>query len=108
MEIGVFCDSDGKSRLVVPFPEWDELLGLSFDEIRSCGATRTQVMRRMNALVAELILALPEKRHPALQYWDAQLKASIARSFADSEERLQASKEDRQGFGAPRRHTSGD
>jgi len=106
LEIGVFCDSDGKSRLVVPFPEWDELLGLSFDEIRSCGATSTQVMRRMNALVAELILALPEKRHPALQYWDEQLKASIARSFADNEERQQASKEDRQGLGAPRRHSS--
>jgi uncharacterized membrane protein len=105
LEIGVFRDSEGELRLVVPFPEWDELLRLSFDEIRSCGATSTQVMRRMNALVAELILALPEKRHLALQYWDAQLKASIARSFADSEERLQALKEDRQGLGAPRRHS---
>jgi hypothetical protein len=31
----------------------------------------------------------------------------IARSFADDEERLDASKEDRQGIGVPGQHSSG-
>jgi uncharacterized membrane protein len=105
LEIGRYRDGDGKLRLVVPFPTWDDLLRLAFDEICYYGATSVQVMRRMNALVADLSRAVPEERRPAFEYWDARLKAIIARSFADSEERLEASKQDRQGLGAPREHS---
>jgi uncharacterized membrane protein len=107
LEIGTFRDSNGKLRLVVPFPAWDDLLRLAFDEICSYGTNSVQVMRRMNALVSDLTLAVPEERRPALGYWDARLKATIARSFADGEERMDASKEDRQGLGAPRQRSSG-
>jgi uncharacterized membrane protein len=107
LEIGAFRDSNGKLRLVVPFPAWEDFLRLAFDEIRSYGANSVQVMRRMNALVSDLIPAVPEERRPALRHWDVRLKASIARSFADGEERLEASKEDRQGLGIPR-HSSRD
>jgi uncharacterized membrane protein len=102
LEIGRFRDGDGKLRLVVPFPTWDDLLRLAFDEICFYGATSVQVMRRMNALVADLSRAAPKERRPALEFWDARLRAVVARSFADSEERLDASKQDRQGLGAPR------
>jgi uncharacterized membrane protein len=107
LEIGAFRDSNGKLRLVVPFPAWEDYLRLAFDEIRSFGANSVQVMRRMNALVSDLIPAVPEERRPALRHWDVRLKASIARSFADDEERLEALKEDRQGLGIPR-HSSGN
>jgi uncharacterized membrane protein len=102
LEIGRYRDRDSKLRLVVPFPTWDDLLRLAFDEICFYGATSVQVMRRMNALVSDLSRAVPKERRPALEFWDARLKAIIARSFADSEERLEASKQDRQGLGAPR------
>jgi uncharacterized membrane protein len=102
LEIGRYCDSDGKLRLVVPFPTWDDLLRLAFDEICSYGSSSVQVMRRMNALVTDLTQAVPEERRPALKYWDARLKTTIARSFADGEERMDASREDRQGLGVPR------
>jgi len=95
-------------RLVVPFPTWDDLLRLAFDEICFYGATSVQVMRRMNALVADLSRAVPKERRPALEFWDARLRAVIARSFADSEERLEASKQDRQGLGAPRHRSPVD
>jgi uncharacterized membrane protein len=107
LEIGAFRDSNGKLRLVVPFPAWDDLLRLAFDEICSYGANSVQVMRRMNALVTDLTLAVPEERRPALEYWGARLKATIARSFTDSEERMEALKEDRQGLGVPRQRSSG-
>ena len=107
LEIGRYRDSDGKLRLVVPFPTWDDLVRLAFDEICFYGATSVQVMRRMNALVADLTQAVPEERRATLKYWDRRLKTTIARSFADGEERLDASKEDRQGFGVPRQHSSG-
>jgi len=102
LEIGNFRDGEGKLRLVIPFPSWEDLLRLAFDEICTCGATSVQVMRRMNALVTDLKNAVPEERRPALRYWDSRLKATIARSFPDSEERLEASREDRQGLGVPR------
>jgi uncharacterized membrane protein len=86
----------------VPFPTWDDLLRLAFDEICACGATSVQVMRRMNALVADLTVAVPDERRPTLRYWDGRLKAVIARSFPDGEERQDALKEDRQGLGVPR------
>ena len=108
LEVGSYRDTDGKLRLVVPFPTWDDLLCLAFDEISSYGATSVQVMRRMNALVADLSRAVPEERRPALELWDARLKAIIARSFVDGEERLEASKQDRQGLGAPRQHSPAD
>ena len=106
LEIGAFRDSDGKLRLVVPFPAWDDLLRLSFDEICFCGATSVQVMRRMNALVNDLIPVLPEERRPPLRGWDARLKVTIARSFPDGEERMEASQQDRQGLGIPRQASS--
>jgi len=107
LEIGDYRDSEGKLRLVVPFPTWDDLLRLAFDEISFYGATSVQVLRRMNALVADLSRSVPRERRPAIDLWDARLKSIIARSFAnDGEERLEASKEDRQGLGAPRHHSS--
>src|SRR5271165_2703017 len=106
LEIGRYTDSDGALRLVVPFPAWDDLVRLAFDEICSYGATSAQVMRRMNALIADLTRAVPEQRRATLKHWDRRLKSTIARSFADSEERLDASTEDRQGFGVPRQHSS--
>ncbi|MGC1452306.1 MAG: DUF2254 domain-containing protein [Candidatus Sulfotelmatobacter sp.] len=102
LEIGKFRDREGKLRLVVPFPGWDDLLLLALDEIRSYGATSVQVMRRMNALVNDLTAVVPDDRRPALHHWDARLKATIARSFTDREDRQEASKEDRQGLGMPR------
>jgi uncharacterized membrane protein len=103
LDIGRYRDQEGELRLVVPFPTWDDLLRLAFDEICFYGATSVQVMRRMNALVADISCAVPHERRPALEYWDARLKAIIARSFADDEDRLEASKQDRQGLGATRR-----
>lgn len=59
----------------------------AFDQICFYGATSVQVMRRMNALVADLTQAVPEERHATLEHWDRRLKTTITRSFADGEQR---------------------
>jgi hypothetical protein len=59
-------------------------------------------MRRMRALIADLLAAVPEQRRGALLYWRQRLDATVARHFADPEEQANASAEDRQGLGAPR------
>ena len=48
---------------------WEDFLDLAFEEIRFYGANSVQVMRRMKALISDLISALPQERHkPLLQY----------------------------------------
>jgi hypothetical protein len=63
-------------------------------------------MRRMKALVADLLAILPPERHAALRYWRERLQNSIGRSFTDAEEKISASAEDRQGLGITRRTAS--
>lgn len=101
LEIGLISDDDGTPRLFVPHPSWEDFLRLAFDEIRFCGATSVQVMRRMRALLGSLFANLPEERLPALEHQRARLDATIARSFPDDDEKREASVEDRQGLGIP-------
>jgi uncharacterized membrane protein len=102
LEIGAVRDSDGKLRVVIPHPAWEDFLILAFEEIRFYGANSVQVMRRMNALISDLILALPEGRQTPLRRYQQRMDATIAQSFANTEERQEASVEDRQGLGSPR------
>jgi uncharacterized membrane protein len=101
LEMGTFRDREGTVRLVVPFPQWDDFIRLSFDEICTYGATSVQVMRRMSALIADLIPAVPDTRRRALRDWGTRLTATIDRSFVAGEDRQEASIEDRQGLGVP-------
>ena len=103
LELGKFYDAAGQLRLVVPYATWEDYLRLALDEILYCGAHSVQVMRRMKALIHDLISRLPQERHAALLYWDSRLQSIIARSFLEPEEKLEASVEDRQGLGVPRR-----
>jgi uncharacterized membrane protein len=107
LDIGAIHDLMGALRVIVPFPAWDDLLLLALDEIRSCGATSVQVMRRMHALIGNLTMVLPTERHPALRHVARRLKATVARSFADSEGQHDASVADRQGLGIPEEETPG-
>jgi uncharacterized membrane protein len=102
LEIGAFRDPDGKLRVLMAFPSWEDFLRLAFDEIRFYGATSVQVMRRMMALISEMVSVLPEERHHALRHWHQRLQSTIERSFGDPEEKLDASEEDRQGLGSSR------
>jgi len=103
LELGTFRDAEGGLRLLVVFPAWEDFLVLAFDEIRFYGATSIQVMRRMMALVGELLSILPEERRPALRYWRERLHSTVVGAFRDKEDILDASHEDRQGLGSSRR-----
>src|SRR6478609_4939044 len=102
LEIGDFQDEAGCVRVVAEFPSWDDFLHLGFEEILAYGAKSVQIMRRMKALVADLLAVLPGERHAALKYWRERLQTSIGRSFEDAEEKISASAEDRQGLGITR------
>jgi uncharacterized membrane protein len=103
LEASAFRDGDGHVRLVMRLPTWDDFLMLAFNEIRSYGADSVQVMRRMRALISDLIAVVPDERRPALEHWQQRLLTTIAGHFPDPEDRADASAEDRQGLGVPRR-----
>ena len=105
LEIGTLTDSSGAVRVVIPLPTWEDYVTLGLEEIRQYGAGSMQVMRRMRALVADLIAALPEERQGLLRHYEERLRSTVDHAFADVEDRQQASVMDRQGIGvshAPR------
>ncbi|HMP84797.1 MAG TPA: DUF2254 domain-containing protein, partial [Verrucomicrobiota bacterium] len=83
LQMGVYRDENNSIRLVVPFPKWEDFLRLGLDEIRFCGANSIQVMRRMNALIKNLLDVLPAVRHPELRRWEQRLQATVERAFTD-------------------------
>lgn len=103
LEIGEVHDSSGRLRLVIPVPTWEDFVDLAFSEIRFYGRESIQVMRRMKALLGDLIDALPNERVPALRGQQKRLDTTITESFPNLEDQLEASAEDREGLGATRR-----
>jgi len=90
-------------RVIVPFPTWDDFLRLAFDEIRAYGGGSVQVIRRLRALMCDLIAMVPDDRGAALRAWQVRLDRTVAHHFADFHEQAEAFVEDRQGLGVTRR-----
>jgi uncharacterized membrane protein len=92
-------DASGSLRLVFPVPSFEDFLVLAFDEIRYCGATSIQVMRRLRALLLDLIKSAPPERRAALERYLERVDDGIRRSFEDGADRRDALEQDRQGLG---------
>lgn len=101
LDQGTIRDDQGKVRLIIPLPSWEDFLAVSLTEIRHYGATSAQVMRRQRALLDDLILDVPPSRRPALQDQLTFLDQTIARSWPEPAERELARVADRHGLGEP-------
>ncbi len=102
LEVGRVRDADGRLRLVMPVPNWNDLVVLALDEIRYCGATSVQVMRRMRALLEDLKEHVRPDRRGALEYYLARVDKGIRRDFEDADDQRDALEQDRQGLGLSR------
>ncbi len=60
-------DAQGKVRLLLRTPNWQDFVQISCNEIRACGITSVQIVRRQRAMLENLMSTLPRERHPALQ-----------------------------------------
>ena len=96
-------DEQGAVRVIVPLPTWDDFVRLAFDEIRTYGGGSVQVIRRLRALMCDLIAMSPDDRGAALRAWQVRLDRVVAQHFADPDEQAAAFVEDRQGLGVTRR-----
>jgi len=96
---GIEKDRQGNARLVYRTPNWEDFVHLAVTEIRQYGRDSIQVMRRLRAMLENLIDTLPALRAPALENQLRLLGASSQRMFLDIEDRTLAETGDLQGMG---------
>jgi uncharacterized membrane protein len=89
----------GRQGVVIPVRSWVDYLALATTEIREYGASSIQVMRRMRAMLEELLEEVPEIRRAAVRDELARLHTTVERSFADSVDLDRARTADSQGMG---------
>jgi uncharacterized membrane protein len=92
-------DSRGELRLVYRTPDWEDFVHLAVTEIRQYGRDSIQIMRRLRAMLENLIQTLPERRTPMLRLELSLLQASAKRMFVDLYDQSLAEAGDLQGMG---------
>jgi uncharacterized membrane protein len=92
-------DKSGQLRVIFRTPNWEDFVHLAFSEIRSCGSNNLQIVRRLRAMIENLVLTLPTHRHQGLQQELSLLDREIARNFTYPEELALAHVADSQGLG---------
>jgi len=94
-----FCDADGELRLISRTPNWEDFVHLACTEIRHCGASSVQIMRRMRSMLENLMHTLPPHRHAELQQQLGLLDRTIEEHYIFPEDRELARLPDPQGLG---------
>jgi len=89
----------GQLRVIFRTPNWEDFVHLAFTEIRYCGAQNMQVVRRLRAMIENLIQTLPKHRHPILQRELTLLEREIEKYFVYPEDLALARVGDSQGLG---------
>jgi uncharacterized membrane protein len=92
-------DAQGKLRLILPTPNWEDFVKLTFSEIRFYGAENFQVARRLRAVIDSLIASLPERRQQALRGELDLLDRALEKAHAFPEDLALARQPDFQGLG---------
>jgi uncharacterized membrane protein len=105
LDAGYARDARGIVRVVFPMPTWEDYLALALDEIRQFGGGSVQVMRRLRAALASIADSpLGMARADAVQRYIRHLDLVIQSSTLDTQDRIMARQEDRQGLGLSRKH----
>jgi uncharacterized membrane protein len=92
-------DSRGQLRLVYRTPDWEDFVHLAVTEIRQYGDDSIQIMRRLRAMLENLVQTLPDRRAPMLRLELGLLQAAAKRMFADLYDQSLAETGDLQGMG---------
>jgi len=96
-------DATGTHRVIYRTPNWEDFVDVACTEIRACGGNSVQVMRRMRAMLDDLVLTLPAHRSPALVAELHRLDLTIERTFVLPDDAALARVGDSQGLGTTRK-----
>ena len=99
LDTGRVHDDTGRLKLVYRTPDWEDFVNLSFTEIRQYGKESIQVVRRMRAVLENLITVAPPQRVALLREELQLLDRGIARDFRDPEDQVRAASADSLGMG---------
>jgi uncharacterized membrane protein len=99
---GTLRDQQGKVRVSFPTPDWEDFVNLAVSEILHYGADSIQVVRRLRAMLTDLLELLPERRKPEIVANIELLDRTVIRSFSDPFERQLAMFGDYKGVGGAR------
>jgi len=92
-------DASGRLRIIFPTPNWEDFIHLTVQRIRQCGSNNLQIVRRLRAMIENLMQTLPSHRQPALQQELSLLDREVTRFFQYPEELALARVGDSQGLG---------
>jgi uncharacterized membrane protein len=92
-------DAAGRVRLLYRTPDWEDFVTLAITEIRQFGGSSIQVMRRLRAMLEDLLQTLPEARTVLLRQELELLRRSAERFFPEPQDRALAGVSDFQGVG---------
>jgi uncharacterized membrane protein len=90
---------DGRLRLILRTPDWNDFVHLAFCEIRFYGASNVQIARRLRAMILNLANTLPPARHPALRQELDLLDRMLEKQYLLPEDLALARIPDSQGLG---------
>jgi uncharacterized membrane protein len=99
----VIADETGEPRVIFRTPNWEDYVHVAFTEIRACGASSVQVVRRQRAMLDNLLRSLPEHRHASLQGQLGLLDRIVDENYPYPEDRALARMSDPQGLGGSTR-----
>ncbi len=81
----LFADNDGTIRLEVPYPGFDELVPLAFDQIRHYGGDTPAIVIHVARAMSILVSALAPARHQPLRLQAALFADAAARITHESD-----------------------
>ena len=89
------------AAVVMATTHWEDFVTLGLTEIREYGATSVQVVRRLRALLEELLETVRPEHRGAVEEELRRLDATVAGAWRDSVDLDRASRADGQGIGGP-------
>ena len=93
--------ADTPAAVVMGARRWEDYVTLGLTEIREFGATSVQIMRRLRALLEELLETVRPEHRAAVEEELRRLDATVDDNWRDSVDLDRASGADRQGIGGP-------
>ena len=99
LDTGRIDDATGRLRLAYRTPDWEDFVSLAITEIRQFGGNSIQIVRRMRAMLENLIETVPPHRAVLLRAELELLGRGVERDFRDPEDRIRAASADSLGVG---------
>ena len=99
LDTEAILDETAARGVIFRTPNWEDYVIVAVSEIRQYGGGSLQVVRRLRAMLEDLIANLPDVRRPPLEVQLRLLDRAVARSFPDAEDLEVARAADPQGLG---------